>query len=77
MAMGIVVKLYGNHIDKIKTKRVSDWFCCEHGSCVVQDRYIDAFCCRAPKSILARHYTDYSVRALKEIYDKAKLKVLS
>jgi intergrase/recombinase len=43
----------------------------------VQDRYIDAFCGRTSKSILARHYTDYSPERLKRIYDKAGLKVLS
>jgi intergrase/recombinase len=43
----------------------------------VQDRYIDPFCGRTPKSILAKHYTDYSPERLKGIYDKANLKVLS
>jgi len=38
---------------------------------------IDAFCGRTPKSILARHYTDYSPELLKRIYDKAGLKILS
>lgn len=37
----------------------------------VQDRYIDAFCGRVPQSVLARHYSDYSPKALKEIYSKA------
>jgi len=43
----------------------------------VQDRYVDAFCGRTPKSVLARHYSDYSPETLKEIYDEAGLKVLS
>jgi hypothetical protein len=30
-----------------------------------------------PRSILAKHYTDFSPEKLKEIYDKANLKVLS
>jgi len=47
------------------------------GELGVQDRYIDAFCGRVPKSILARHYTDYSPERLKRRYDKAGLKVLS
>ncbi|MEM3506079.1 MAG: hypothetical protein QW589_01440 [Candidatus Bathyarchaeia archaeon] len=38
--------------------------------------YVDAFCGRVPRSILAKHYTDYSPERLKEIYDKAGLKVL-
>jgi len=47
------------------------------GELGVPDRYIDAFCGRVPKSVLARHYTDYSPERLKRIYDKAGLKVLS
>jgi integrase len=53
------------------------WFCSEMGRLGVPDRYIDAFCGRTPKSVLAKHYSDYSPRTLKEIYDKAKLKVLT
>jgi intergrase/recombinase len=53
------------------------WFATEMGELGVQNRYIDAFCCRVPKSILARHYTDYSPERLKRTYDKAGLKVLS
>jgi hypothetical protein len=37
----------------------------------------DALCGRVPKSILARHYIDYSPERLKRIYDRADLKVLS
>jgi len=43
----------------------------------VPERYIDAFCGRVPKSVLAKHYTDYLPEKLKLIYDKAGLKVLS
>ena len=43
----------------------------------IQDRYVDAFCGRTSKSVLARHYTDYSPERLKEIYENADLKVLS
>lgn len=42
----------------------------------VQDRYIDAFCGRVPQSILARHYSDYSPDILKEIYNKANIKII-
>ena len=41
----------------------------------VPDRYVDAFCGRVPRNVLARHYTDFSSEKLKEIYDKANLKV--
>ena len=53
------------------------WFCNKMGELGVQDRYIDIFCGRAPKSVLAKHYTDYSPKRLKAIYDKANLKVLA
>ena len=53
------------------------WFCNEMGSLRVPDRFIDAFCGRVPRSILARHYTDYSPKRLKQTYDKANLKVLA
>jgi len=53
-----------------------EWFCNEMGSLGAQDRYIDAFCGRLPKTILARHYSDYSPERLMEIYRKARLKVL-
>jgi len=61
----------------ITPKVLRDWFSCEMGELGVPDRYIDAFCGRVPKSILARHYTDYSSERLKRIYDKANLRVLS
>jgi hypothetical protein len=45
------------------------------GALGVQDRFVDAFCGRIPKSVLARHYTDFSPGKLKQIYDKAEIKV--
>ena len=54
-----------------------EWFACEMGRLGVPDRYVDAFCGRVPRSILARHYTDFSPERLKEIYDKANLRVLN
>jgi len=62
---------------KITPKILREWFCSEMGRLGVPDRYIDAFCGRVPKSVLAKHYTDYNPETLKEIYDKANLKVLS
>jgi integrase len=60
----------------LKVKDLRDWFCQTMGELGVPDRYVDAFCGRVPKSILARHYTDFSPEKLKEIYDKANFKVL-
>jgi integrase/recombinase XerD len=54
-----------------------EWFCSEMLSKGVQEVYVDAFCGRVPRSVLARHYTDFSPERLREIYDRAGLKVLS
>jgi integrase len=61
---------------RITPQMLREWFCNEMGSLGVQDRYIDAFCGRVPKSVLARHYSDYNPERLREIYQKANLKVL-
>jgi len=61
---------------KITPKVLRAWFCDEMGRLGVAERYIDAFCGRVPKSILAKHYTDYSPEKLKAIYDKANIQVL-
>ncbi len=61
----------------ITAQKLREWFCCEMGRLGVSDRYIDAFCGRTPKSVLARHYTDYNPERLKQIYDRANLKVLT
>jgi integrase len=60
----------------ITPQRLREWFCCEMVSKGVSDSYVDSFCGRIPRSILARHYLDYSPERMKEIYDKANLKVL-
>lgn len=36
----------------------------------IKDDYINAFCGRIPKTVLAKHYTDYSPSALRQQYDK-------
>jgi intergrase/recombinase len=61
----------------IKRKDLRDWFCCKLGELGIQDRYIDASCGKVPKSVLSGHYTDYSPKKLKAIYDKAQLRILS
>ena len=62
---------------KVTPQTLREWFACEMGALNVPDRFVDAFCGRVPRSVLARHYTDYSPERLKAIYDKAELKVLS
>jgi len=61
---------------KIVPKALRDWFACEMGELGVADRYVDAFCGRVPRSVLARHYTDFGPERLKRIYDSAGLRVL-
>ena len=60
---------------KVTLQMLRVWFCNKMGELGVQDRYIDIFCGRAPKSVLARHYTSREIRKLKSIYDRAKFKV--
>ena len=59
---------------RITPKVLREWFCHEPGRLDVSDRYIDTFYGRTPKSVLTRHYSDYSPEKLKTIYDKANLK---
>jgi len=60
----------------ISPQVLREWFACEMGELGVADRYVDAFCGRIPRSVLARHYTDFSPERLKRIYDGAGLRVL-
>jgi integrase len=62
---------------RINPRVLRRFFCAEMGRLGVSDRYVDAFCGRVPKSVLARYYTDFSPERLKEIYDKADIRVLS
>ncbi|MFC1802681.1 tyrosine-type recombinase/integrase [Thermoproteota archaeon] len=61
----------------ITSKKLRMWFCSEMSTLGLPDRYVDAFCGRTPKSVLARHYTDFNNNRLKEIYDKASLTILA
>jgi integrase/recombinase XerD len=62
---------------RLSPQVLREWFACEMGRLGVPDRYVDAFCGRVPRSVLARHYTDFSPEKLKEIYDKANLRALT
>jgi integrase len=61
----------------ITPQKLRQWFCSEMLRLGVSETYVDAFCGRVPKSILARHYTNYSPDKLKQIYNKATLKILN
>ena len=60
----------------ITPQKLRQWFCQEMINQGVSETYVDAFCGRVPKSVLARHYTDFSPEKLLSIYKKAKPIVL-
>jgi len=60
----------------LKPKDLRDFFSQEMGKRFVPDRFIDIFQGRAPKNVLAKHYTPKGIRMLKEIYDKANLTII-
>ena len=45
------------------------------GELGVADRFIDVFQGRAPRSVLAKHYTGTGLERLKRIYDKADFRI--
>jgi integrase len=61
---------------KITSKILRAWFSTEMGELGTPDRFVDIFQGRAPRSVLAKHYTGQALERLKRIYDKADLKVL-
>ncbi len=61
----------------ITPQRLREWFCSEMLRLGVSETYIDAFCGRVPQSVLARHYTDFSPDKLREVYEKAKLRIFN
>ncbi len=61
----------------ITPQKLRQWFCSEMLRLGVSETYVDAFCGRVPKSVLARHYADFSPQKLEEIYEKANVKILS
>jgi integrase/recombinase XerD len=59
----------------LKPKDLRDFFSQEMGKAFVPDRYIDIFQGRAPRNVLSKHYNPHGISMLKEIYEKADLKV--
>jgi intergrase/recombinase len=60
----------------ITPQKLRQWFCSEMLRLGISETYVNAFCGRVPKSVLARHYTDFSPEKLKETYGEAVLNVL-
>jgi hypothetical protein len=61
---------------RITPKMLRSWFSTQLADLGVPDRYVDALTGHTPKSILARHYTDFNPAKLREIYEKAGIRVL-
>ena len=61
----------------ITPQKLRQWFCSEMLRLGVSETYIDAFCGRVPKSVLARHYTDFSPEKLKAVYFKIDFRIQS
>jgi integrase len=59
----------------ITSKVLRAWFSTEMGELGVADRFIDVFQGRAPRSVLAKHYTGTGLERLKRIYDKANFRI--
>jgi len=62
---------------KITAQILRKWHSTELGELGVPDRYVDVFQGRAPKSVIAKHYTGKELERLSRIYQKADLRVLS
>ena len=60
----------------LKPKDLRDFFSQEMGKALIPDRFIDIFQGRSPRNVLAKHYTPQGIRLLREIYDKADLRIL-
>jgi integrase len=60
----------------ITPQKLRQWVCSEMMRPGVSETYVDAYCGRVPKTVLARHYTDFSPKRLKDIYEKANLDCL-
>jgi len=75
-----VVELWKSAREKtglnISPQKLRQWFCSEMLRLGVSETYVDAFCGRVPKSVLARHYTDFSPQKLEAVYTKPKMKIL-
>ena len=61
---------------KITPQVLRKWNSTELGELMVPDRYVDVFQGRAPRNVLAKHYTGKGLERLKRIYEKADLRIL-
>ena len=61
---------------RIRPQVLRKWHSTILGELLVPDRFVDVFQGRAPRNVLAKHYTGKGLERLKRIYDKANLLVL-
>jgi integrase len=62
---------------KISPQVLRVWFSMEMGEQGIPDRFVDIFQGRAPRSVLAKHYTAKGIEMLKRIYEKANLTIIT
>jgi len=60
---------------KITPQVLRKWHSTMLGELMVPDRFVDVFQGRAPRSVLAKHYTGKGLERLKRIYHKANLAI--
>jgi integrase len=62
---------------KISPQILRVGFSMQMGEDNIPDRFVDIFQGRAPRSVLAKHYTSKGIQRLKTIYEKANLNILN
>jgi integrase len=62
---------------KILPQILRKWHSTELGELMVPDRFVDVFQGRAPRTVIAKHYTGKGLERLRRIYDKANMKILA
>jgi intergrase/recombinase len=60
----------------ITSKVLRAWFSTEMGELGVTYRFVDIFQGRAPRTVLAKHYTGKGLQRLRRIYQNASLSIL-
>ena len=61
---------------KISSQVMRKWNSSILGELMVPDRYVDIFQGRAPRSVLAKHYTGKGINLLKRVYEIADIHIL-
>jgi intergrase/recombinase len=61
---------------KITPQVLRKWHATTLGELMVPDRFVDVFQGRAPKSVLAKHYTGKGLKILTRLYQRVNLQIL-